>query len=144
MRSKRSNAPTPLSAWLRNSLDPLELAWALSYASGLHYFRREPQAAQEQAEAAIRLVDRAGVSVLGGDGNLMRGWALAMHGRGEEGIAQMYQGLATWQAMGAVVGQPGFLAMLAEAQGEAGQAEEGLRTLAERVCSRCQNGRAVL
>jgi hypothetical protein len=64
-------------------------------------------------------------------GTLLRGWALAMQGRGEEGIAQMHRGLATRQAMGALVGQPSFLAMLAEAQGAEGQAEEGLHTLAE-------------
>ncbi len=111
--------------------DPLELALALNYASGLHYFRRERQTAQEQAEAAIRLSTEREFPFWAAMGTLLRGWALAMHGRGEEGVAQMSQGLAAWRSMGAVVGQPGFLAMLAEAQGEAGQAEEGLRTLAD-------------
>ncbi len=111
--------------------DPLEVAWALNYASGLHFFRREQQAAQEQAEAAIQLSTEREFPFWAAMGTLMEGWALAMQGRGEEGIARMYQGLATWQAMGVVVGQPGFLAMLAEAQGAADQVEEGLRTLAD-------------
>src|SRR5262249_22317964 len=39
---------------------PFELALTLSYAAALHYFRREPQAAQEQAEAAVRLATAQG------------------------------------------------------------------------------------
>jgi predicted ATPase len=110
---------------------PLELAWALNYAAGLHYFRRELQAAQAQAEAAITLATEREFPFWAAMGTLMRGWALAVQGRGEDGVAQMAQGLATWRAIGAVVGQPGFLVMLAEAQGAAGQVEAGLRTLAE-------------
>ena len=34
-------------------------------------------------------------------GTILRGWALAMQGQGEEGMAQMRQGLAAWRATGA-------------------------------------------
>ena len=60
-----------------------------------------------------------------------RGWVLAMQGQGEEGMAQMRQALAAWRAMGAGAVVSHFLALLAEACGQAGQAEEGLRLLAE-------------
>ena len=60
-----------------------------------------------------------------------RGWVLAMQGQGEEGMAQMRQALATWWGMGAGTIISYFLALLAEAYGQAGQAEEGLRLLAE-------------
>ncbi len=43
----------------------------------------------------------------------------------------MRQGLAAWQAMGAVYARPHFLALLAEAYGKVGQVEEGLMMLAE-------------
>ena len=46
-------------------------------------------------------------------------------------MAQMRQGLAAWRATGAGVFQPYYLALLAEAYGAGGQAEEGLRVLAE-------------
>jgi DNA-binding winged helix-turn-helix (wHTH) protein/predicted ATPase len=134
---KRTHAAFSLAQELSH---PQGLACALSYAAGLHYFRREPQAAQEQAEAAIRLSTERGLPFWVAMGTLLRGWALAMHGRGEEGMAQMHQGLATWRAMGVVVGQPSFLAMLAEAQGEAGQAEAGLHTLAEAFALVAQTG----
>ena len=35
----------------------------------------------------------------------MRGWALAVQGQGEEGIAHMRQGMAAWRAIGSKVGR---------------------------------------
>ena len=60
----------------------------------------------EQAEAAVALCDRAGVSALGGLGTILRGWALAMQGQGEEGMAQVRQGIAAFRATGASAGRP--------------------------------------
>jgi predicted ATPase len=64
-------------------------------------------------------------------GTILRGWALAQEGLGDEGIAQMRQGLATYLATGAELGRPRQLAMLAEAYGRVGQTAEGLAVLAE-------------
>jgi predicted ATPase len=64
-------------------------------------------------------------------GTIIRGWALAEQSQGEEGIAQMRQGLAAWRATGAELQRPYYLALLAEAYGKIGQAEEGLSALAE-------------
>ncbi len=64
-------------------------------------------------------------------GTCMRGWALAKQGQTEEGIAQMRQGIAAWQATGAEVGKPYFLSLLAEMYGKAGQPEQGAALLAE-------------
>ena len=61
----------------------------------------------------------------------MRGWALVEQGRGEEGIAQMRQGIADYKATEAEAVRSYYLALLAEAYGEIGQAEEGLSVLAE-------------
>lgn len=61
----------------------------------------------------------------------MRGGALAAQGQGEEGIAQMQQGLAAWRATGTEIAGPSYLALLAEAHGKVGQTEEGLTVLAE-------------
>ncbi len=61
----------------------------------------------------------------------MGGCALAKQGQGEEGIAQIRQGLATYQATGAELGRPQYLAMLAEAYGKVMHVEEGLNVLAE-------------
>jgi predicted ATPase len=54
-----------------------------------------------------------------------------MQGQTEEGLAQLRQGIAAWQATGAEIARPLWLAFLAEAYGTAGQAAEGLTALAE-------------
>src|SRR5439155_11484234 len=61
--------------------------------------------------------------------------ALAEQGQGEEGIAQLHQGLNTYRATGAGIGRTQFLALLAEAHGKVGQAEEGLKVLAEALAT---------
>jgi predicted ATPase len=62
---------------------------------------------------------------------ILRGWAIAERGQGEEGIAQLRQGMTAMRATGAEVFWPYFLALLAEACGKAEQAEEGLAAVAE-------------
>jgi predicted ATPase len=52
-------------------------------------------------------------------------------GQAQEGIAQITQGLTAWRVTGAVTLQPCFLALLAEAHGNMGQPEAGLKALAE-------------
>jgi predicted ATPase len=56
---------------------------------------------------------------------------LAEQGKGEEGITQMQQGLASLRATGAEQERPYWLVLLAEAYGKVGRAEEGLSALAE-------------
>jgi predicted ATPase len=64
-------------------------------------------------------------------GAIVHGWALVEGGQGEKGVAQIHQGLADYQATGAELGRPYFLALLAEAYGKVGQVEEGLSVPAE-------------
>jgi predicted ATPase len=110
---------------------PSSLALALYFAAGLYQFRREVEATQEQAEALITLSHEQEFALWQAMGVTWRGWALAKHGRQEEGIAQVRQGLAATQATGAELWQAYFLALLAEACGEAGHPEEGLMALTE-------------
>ena len=64
-------------------------------------------------------------------GTILHGWALAAQGQGEAGIAQMRQGLASWQATGATVHRTLFLALLAEAYGQTGAVDMSLAVLAD-------------
>jgi len=59
------------------------------------------------------------------------GWALAMQGQGEEGMAQLRQGIAAWRATGAAVLVPYFCTVLAEVSAHLGHPADGLQTLAE-------------
>ena len=101
----------------------------------LHQFRREGQAVQEQAEAVMALAREQGFAQLVGSRVSCRGWALAAQGQGEEGMAQMRQGLAAYRATGAELGTAVLSGLLAEAYGTGGQAEEGLRVLAEALAA---------
>jgi TOMM system kinase/cyclase fusion protein len=110
---------------------PPSLAAVLFYVAFIHCLRREAHATQERAEAAIALASEQGFPQWLTTGRLLRGWAIAMQGQGEEGMAQICQALATWRAMGAGMAVSYWLVLLAEAYGQAGQGEKGLRLLAE-------------
>jgi predicted ATPase len=60
-----------------------------------------------------------------------RGWALAMQGQGEAGLAQVRQGIAAWRATGAAAHVPYLCTMLAEVCDHLGHPEDGLQALAE-------------
>src|SRR5207249_927920 len=110
---------------------PLSLAVALDFAAWLDQLLRKRQAAQEQAETAVAFCIEQEFPFWLAWGTILQGWALAERGQGEEGITRLLQGLAAYQATGAEVVRPYFLALLAEAYGTVGQAEEGLSVLAE-------------
>ena len=115
----------------RELAHPFSLAFALSFTAMLHQYRWEGQAAQERAEAVIALSTEQGFPYWLTFGTILRGWVLAEQGQGEEGIAQIRQGMDTWRAAGTELRRSYYLALLAEAYGEVGQTEEGLRALAE-------------
>ena len=61
-------------------------------------------------------------------------------GQGTEGVAQIRQGIAAYQATGAEIERPHWFALLAEAYGKVGQAKEGLTVLAEALAVVDENG----
>jgi predicted ATPase len=95
---------------------------------------------QEHAEAAIALCKEHGFPYWLAEGTILRGWALAEQGQGTEGIAQLREGLAVYQATGAELGQSYWLDLLAEAYGKVGQVKEGLTALAEALALGNQSG----
>jgi predicted ATPase len=105
------------------------------WAAYLHHRRREAPAVQAQAEALLTLATTQGFSLYVGYGTWLRGWALAMQGQGEAGLAQMHQGLAAILATGQMLARPRGLVLLAEAAGHTGQVAEGLRLLAEALAA---------
>ena len=70
----------------------------------------------------------------------LRGWALAAGGHGEEGIMQIQQGLAAFQATGVARDRPYHLALLAEACAQGGQTTAGLEALAEALVTLPKSG----
>ncbi len=110
---------------------PFSRGFALVWAAVLHQFRGEARATQERAEAAIAISTEQGFSELVALATLLRGWALTELGQKAEGIAQLRQGLAAHRATGAEVSRTYYLALLAAAYERGGQAEEGVKVLAE-------------
>jgi predicted ATPase len=106
------------------------LAHALGFAALFHQFRRETHAVNEQVEALMALSREQQFAQWLAWGTMLRGWVLIRQGLGAEGLMSMRQGLHAFDDIGAALGRPYWLALLAEACGTVGQVEEGLRTLA--------------
>ena len=109
---------------------PFSLTAARVFAAIVRHLRREQDAVQEQAEAAIALAVEQEFTFWSAQGTILRGWALAEQGH-EVGLAQMEEGLAAHRTLGAELVQPYYLAMLTETYGKRGQREVGVRVVAE-------------
>src|SRR6266567_3494248 len=110
---------------------PYSRAYARCLAALGSQFRRAVLAVHEHAEAAVALATEQGFPLLAALGTILRGWALAMQGQGEEGMTQVYQGLAAWRATGAALNVPYYCTLLADVCDHLGRTEDGLHALAE-------------
>ena len=110
---------------------PFSLADTLLWSTVLHQYRREWHTAQTHAEALLALATEQGFAFYVARAAFYRGTALAAQGLGEEGLAQMCQGLAALRDMGIDLAMSFYLIQLSEAYGRVGQIERGLDLLAE-------------
>jgi adenylate cyclase len=92
---------------------------------------REVSAVAAQADRILALALENDLAQFTGWGRTSRGWALALQGRAEDGIAELREGLAGLAAFGNRAGAGETLGCLAEAQLLAGQVTEGLATMEE-------------
>jgi predicted ATPase/type II secretory pathway predicted ATPase ExeA len=115
----------------RELAHPFSLAYALIAAAWFHQYRLEPQATQTYAEEAVALSHQHGIPLREAQGTVMRGWALTAQGLREEGIARMHQGLEAFRATGAELNRTYYLLLLAEAYGNGGKLDAGLRALTD-------------
>jgi predicted ATPase len=118
-------------AYAQELVHAFSLMRALLYAALIHRWRREWSTSQERAEAALAIAIEHGFGHHVGPVTFNRGSALAAQGQIEVGLAQMYQGFTAIRAAGTRVELSAWLARLAEAHGQVGQAEEGLSLLPE-------------
>jgi predicted ATPase len=110
---------------------PYSLGFAQHQAAYLYSRCRQARTVQRWAEALLTLATAQGFAFFRGLGTCWQGWALVMQGQGPAGLAQLQQGLTAVRATGQRLGQPLCLVLFAEAAGQAGHIEEGLRLLAE-------------
>jgi predicted ATPase len=110
---------------------PFSLAWARYWAAFVSQFRHDVAAVHEQAESTVALATAQGFPLWVAGGTSFRGWALALQGQGEAGMAQLRHGIAAWQATGAAVHGPYLCTLLAEVYDHLGHPADGLQALAE-------------
>jgi predicted ATPase len=87
-------------------------ASVIASAAWLHQLRREGSATQEWAETAITLCAEQELPFFLAGATIWRGWARAVQGHVEEGIAQICQGLENYGNAGVRWGRPYFLGLL--------------------------------
>ena len=101
---------------------PFSVAFARCWLAYVAQFRRDVATVREQADAAVVLATEQGFPIWVAMATALRGWALAIEGKSEEGLVQLQKGIAAWQAVGAGVWRPSYCTMLAEAFDLPGQA----------------------
>jgi predicted ATPase len=118
-------------ALVQQSGEPSSLAYAQLYAAILSQFRLDTAATYAGADELMALATAQGLAHRVAQGGLLLGWAVARQGDAAAGVVHVQQGLEAIQGTGLKLYRPYFLAWLADAYGQAGQAEAGLQVLAE-------------
>ena len=105
------------------------LAFALNFAAALCEFRQDAPLAQDYGEETARLSGEQGFPFWLAGGHTYAGWAEMAQGHVEKGLAQMAQGFAAWQFTGALLMQPHYLALRAQALVKTRQQSEALQLI---------------
>jgi adenylate cyclase len=109
-------------------------------AARLRQLRRDVPETYELAEATIASSSEQGLGYYLSLGTFVRGWARFQQGQHEKAVDDMHRALAARRAVGGEVTRPPFLALLADAYGQMGQAEEGFSLLDEARTLMDKNG----
>jgi serine/threonine protein kinase/DNA-binding SARP family transcriptional activator/pimeloyl-ACP methyl ester carboxylesterase/predicted ATPase len=130
--------PDQAVAKVRNALT---LAEELGYKFGLlhaqeqaiyvYQFRRDVAEVLKWAKASVALAVEQGFAYRQATATILGGWAVALSGELAEGLAQLQAGLAAYEAIGAKIDTPYYLALLAELHGRVGQVDLALEKLDE-------------
>jgi class 3 adenylate cyclase/predicted ATPase len=105
------------------------LAFTQNFASLLHCFRREFDAARTQAEATIALARDHPLPQWLAEAIICRGFALVGLGQPLDGIAQIRTGLIGWNETGCHLFDAQWLGFLAEAYLRAGEFDDAITSL---------------
>ena len=118
------------AAWVENLGHPFSLAFAHDYCAVVHHLRRQHACAGQRGEAATAVSAEHGFPLWKAWGAMMSGKAQCDAGARLEGIKQLQQGLADYEATGAGMGKTLFLSLLGEAQLSNAQFADGLASIA--------------
>ena len=102
---------------------PLTLAQTLCWAALVHIWRHEPPATADYAERALRICEEQSIAQWQAHALCENGWALAISGESEKGLAQIGQGVDSY---GLGISQHILLTLQADAQLAIGKPEAAL------------------
>lgn len=118
-------------AYARSLEHPLSIAMGYNFASTFFHIRRERDVVQELEDVRVEYAAKHDFDVFRLLGEIFRGWLVAEEGRLDDGLAQIANGLVAYQAIGAELGRPTFLGILADVYGRLGRTDEALATVDE-------------
>ena len=110
---------------------PFTTAYALTLAGVMCQFCEDADEAQALAASASALSSEHGITYFMAWGPILHGWTLAVHGKVEEGVAELRRGINAYVATGAALSLPYFLMLLVDAHRRGEQVQEALDVLAE-------------
>ena len=110
---------------------PFSLAMACYFIAQVHQYRLESDIVRFQAQAAITMCEQHGFESFRAQSTVLLGWATAVGGESDLGIAHIREGLTAWQSTGTGMRRPYFLALLADALLRADRIDEGLEIIIE-------------
>jgi predicted ATPase len=110
---------------------PYSHGFALMFSGVIHEFCGEIEKTLEHAEQGIRLAREHGLKEVQGWSLLRKGWAIAMSGEFDEGIALQRTVLKRQRELGSEVARPHFLGALAQSMLLAKRYDAALETVEE-------------
>src|SRR5262249_32506578 len=110
---------------------PTSRAVTMSAAIALDAGCGDVRRAETTAKALIALSHEHCLPFYSAVGGIWHGWALAMQGHDKQGLVELQDAMTRYRSAGSELGRPSYLALLAEALGEAGQTSSGLNVVAE-------------
>lgn len=123
--------------WAREAIavareqQPINLSAALIYGGFVPLFRGDLEIGLAWSEEAVALGRKHGFAQSMAFGRVNHGWALTRQGRGEEGVAEISEGISVARKVAYTALLPGNLALFADACIAAGRVEEALETVNE-------------
>jgi len=117
---------------LAKDLNDMHALAAVLWNSGiLGHHERNPDEVERQASALIEVSTRQNFAHFLAGGKVLRGWARSPSAKSAEGISWIEEGIEDWQATGATLRMPFFLALKAEALHLAERTSKALEAIGE-------------
>jgi class 3 adenylate cyclase/predicted ATPase/ABC-type transport system involved in cytochrome c biogenesis ATPase subunit len=110
---------------------PYSLAWTWTWAAMIYLHAGQVDRLRAWVSKGLDLAREHGFAYVMAMAQFALGWCEAQQGDAVSGLAQMTQGLDAFQATGAGIVLPCFLALRAEALGRVGRFDEALECLAQ-------------